>query len=71
MTRPRSRVEGIMTKEWIACYRTNYEKAGWQKYANGQFVTMPLGVLDAIRALCDEVERLNGWKNTAPGRGRK
>ena len=48
-----------MKKADIDCYRTNYDKAGWLKYANGSFVTMPVGVLDAIKTLCDEVERLS------------
>lgn len=48
-----------MTKDDLDCYRTNYDKKGWMKYANDNgFVTMPLGVLDAVKALCDEVERL-------------
>ena len=51
-----------LSRDDIKCYRTNYDKNSWKKYASDQFVTMPLGVLGAIATLCDEVERLNKWK---------
>ena len=58
----------MMTKKDIQCYRTNYDKKGWKKFAesNGVCLTLPLGVLDAVDALCSEIERLNKWKRIAP-----
>lgn len=56
---------GKMTKDDIMCYRVNYRKSDWEKYSGGNdFISVPLGIFDAIRALLDEIERLNGWKKT-------
>ena len=51
-----------MTKADLACYRTNYDRKVWEEYADNSVVALPLGVLDAIAALCDEVERLHRRK---------
>lgn len=51
----------MITKDDLKCYRTNYEKSGgWITYGYG--IILPSGILDAIEALCCEVERLRGWK---------
>ena len=56
-----------MKKKDIECYRINYDKAGWEiVIARGG--VLPPGILDAVHALCDEVERLRGWK-PSPRRG--
>ena len=52
----------VITKKDLSFYRKQYEIKGWEKISQGKYVTMPLGVLKAISALCDEVERLRGWK---------
>lgn len=47
-----------MNKEHIAAYRINYDKS-WLKHDNGHgFAVLPLGIIQAIHCLCDEVERL-------------
>ena len=50
-----------MTKEDIKCYRSNYDKDGWLEYNEGKkdWILLPAGILDAVKCLCDEVERLN------------
>ena len=49
---------GPVTKADTDCYRKNYGP-GWHKYQNGQgWVMLPVGILDAIKILCDEVDRL-------------
>lgn len=47
-----------MKKADIDCYRINYDIKSWRKAAEGDFVMAPMGVFYAIKALCDEVERL-------------
>ena len=55
-----------MKRDDIACYRANYDKKGWLKYADKQgFVYLPAGILDAVRCLCNEVERMRGWEREA------
>ena len=48
-----------MTSEDLECYRINYSR-GWK--ASGDGYTIPAfpcdGAVDAIHALCDEIERL-------------
>ena len=53
----------MITKETIDCYRVNYNKKGWMKYSDPRgWIILPDGILIALELLCDEVERLNGWK---------
>ena len=53
-----------MDKNDIECYRTNYNKKSWLKINNfgSNFMFLPVGILDAVEALCEEVERLRGWR---------
>ena len=58
--------EPPMTQADINCYRVNYNIEEWEENRMSRdpegWITLPFGVLYAVRALCDEVERLNGWK---------
>lgn len=54
-----------MTKSDLDCYRINYEKESWLKSSRSNypllapyFAVLPAGILDAVEALCKEVERL-------------
>ena len=62
---------GRITKSDIKCYRTNYEKSGWLKINEtedkSELISLPTGILDAVEILCDEIERLNGWKKNEKG----
>lgn len=47
-----------MKNDDLKCWRINYAQS-WKKHDNGQgFAMLPLGVIDAIRELCDMVEKL-------------
>ncbi len=54
-----------MTREDIICYRTNYEPKSWKKHADAQgWLMMPVGIVDAVACLCNEIDRLNKWGKT-------
>lgn len=55
----------MMTRDDVRCYRINYDKKSWYKHDLGNgFAELPLGTIDAIHALCDEIDRLRKWKKT-------
>ncbi len=58
-----------MTAKDLECYRVNYSKADWTR---GQqlagWIYLPAGILDAIEALCKEVERLQNKRKSSGGR---
>ena len=49
-----------MNKADINCFRINYNKTYWIKHSAryGAFLVLPSGILNAVEALCAEVERL-------------
>ena len=53
-----------VTRAHIDCYRTNYSLPEWEKVLGegASFGMIPVGALVAIEVLCQEIERLNGWR---------
>ena len=51
----------MISEEDLACYRINYDPAPYEEAVRrgGDQLVVPIGAAWAIRALCDEVERLN------------